>query len=189
MSSNRQVKKSIAKRSARALVLLCQEQSSHDEAERFVDAINEVFEGSPEFAHIAENPTVSRSDLKAVLLSIAEKLNADSNLKEFCAVVAKHRRVSLFPEIRDEYKKLCAEMRGEVSATVISKQALTDQQVTSIADSLGKTLGKKVAIKNELDASIMGGLIVKVGSLMLDDSVKAKLEALRLVSKRAVAAL
>lgn len=189
MGSSRQVKRSIAKRYAKALFLLCKEDSSYDEVERFITSLEDICTNSEEFVSFIQNPAISRSQLQKVLSEISTRLKAGERLKQFCDVLAKHRRISVLPEICVEFKALCAEMRGEVCATVISKDKLAAKQISSIEDSLGKALGKKVTVKNDLDSTIIGGLIIKVGSLMLDDSVKAKLQALRMVSKRAVAAL
>ena len=99
------------------------------------------------------------------------------------ALVAENRRLFALVDMIDAYLAELARRRGEVTATVTSATALSEAQTASVTDALRRAVGGKVAVELRTDPSLIGGLVVKVGSRMIDSSLKSKLQRLQLVMK------
>ncbi len=98
-------------------------------------------------------------------------------------VAAGNRRLFMVPDIISAFRRLVAKHRGEVSADVVSAEALSDAQVADLKAALKGSLGKDVSLATRVDPTLIGGLIVKVGSRMIDGSLRTKLNSLKLVMK------
>jgi F-type H+-transporting ATPase subunit delta len=97
--------------------------------------------------------------------------------------VARNRRLFALPNMIAAYRDMLAGRRGETTAEVLSAKALTKAQLAGIADTLAKAVGTKVALAARVDPEILGGLVVKVGSRMIDSSLRTKLNRMRLAMK------
>ena len=104
-------------------------------------------------------------------------------------MLAENHRLALLPLITEAFLSLLSEERGEVTAEVISANALQENQLSAIKSALESSLERNVRLKTAIDPKILGGLILKIGSHMIDDSVKSKLERLQAISKNAIATL
>ena len=98
-------------------------------------------------------------------------------------MVAENRRLFALAGMIKAYQTLLAESRGEVNAEVVSAKALTDAQLAGIEDALKKAIGSKVQVDQRVDETLLGGLVVRVGSRMVDNSLKTKLQKMRLAMK------
>lgn len=165
----------IAGRYATALFDLAVEDGAIDAVAADFDALGELLANHEDFGGVVRSPLISREDQGRALAAVLEKAGAHVLTRNFIALVAEKRRLGALGDIIRDFGKLLARHRGEVSADVISAQALSDAQSAAISDQLRASLGQKVKINATVDASLIGGLIVKVGSRMIDSSLATRL--------------
>ncbi len=132
---------------------------------------------------MVRSPVVSRSEQKNALLAIADKSGMHVLTQNFLGVVAEHRRIAVLSGIIRAYQAILADYRGETTAEVVSAKPLTEQQTAALQDALKKAVGTDVTVDAKVDSGLLGGLIVKVGSQMVDSSLRTKLQQLRLAMK------
>jgi F-type H+-transporting ATPase subunit delta len=104
-------------------------------------------------------------------------------VRDFLAVVARNRRLFAVPAMIDAFLARLAERRGEITADVVSAQPLTETQLNALSEHLRRTVGRRVTLDTRVDQRLLGGMIVKVGSRMVDASVESKLRRLQLAMK------
>jgi len=109
--------------------------------------------------------------------------SASTTVASTLGLMAKNRRLFVLPELVAQVKGLIAAHRGEVTAEVTAATTLTEAQTTALAEKLKASVGKDVKIDVTVDESLIGGLVVKVGSRMIDTSIRSKLSALQNVMK------
>jgi F-type H+-transporting ATPase subunit delta len=115
--------------------------------------------------------------------AVLDKAGANELTKRFVSVVTANRRLFALSDIISAYLNELARRRGEITAEVIAARELTDAQKDKLVESLKKAVGAKVQVDVKIDASLLGGLIVKVGSRMIDGSIKTKLAKLQVAMK------
>ena len=103
--------------------------------------------------------------------------------RKFVGLVARNRRLFAFPDMIAAYRDMLTGRRGETTAEVVTAQALSDAQLSALGTALEKTTGTKVAVAASVDAGLLGGMVVKVGSRMVDSSLRTKLQRMRLAMK------
>ena len=172
-----------ARRYAKALFELANEGKSLKTVESQVDELAGAIEGSDELSSFIASPLASREVAENVISSIAKKAKFHDLLTNTLKVMVQKGRMSLIPEMIVAFRELAAQARDELVAEVISAKALTKAQEKKLADTLKAKMGKAVAIENIIDESLIGGLVVKMGSIMIDSSVKGKLSKLHNVMK------
>lgn len=133
---------------------------------------------SDDFAVFLENMSLKRAEQAKAILAIAKHLQLSPVTEKLLGTLAEKRRLPVLPAVVAEVQKLIADKNGEISATVVAAQALDQSQLNEIAAGLKKATGKDVRISLEIDAEIMGGLVIRVGSKLIDSSVRTKLERL-----------
>ena len=175
----------IAKRYATALLQQAIEQNSVDSVMKDVNALRDTLSSSEEFSRIIQSPALSKADAKAVLVTVADKLGLSDAVKGLVTVLCDNRRAFALSVVLDTFEVLVEQHKGIVKAEVISATALSETDKTSVAEAVAKVVNAQVNIKHSVDSSIIGGLIVKIGSKMLDASVQTKLEKLKLEMKGA----
>ena len=147
------------------------------------DALGGVLKDSPELADVISSPAYSRDAQGAVMASVTQKMGASDLTGKFVGLMAQKGRLALLPEAIRGFNVLLAEERGEETAEVISAKPLSEMHRNALAQNLKSSFGKDVKIDASVDPSLLGGLIVKVGSKMIDSSLKAKLSGLQLAMK------
>jgi len=145
--------------------------------------LEDLIEGSDDLRRLIQSPVFSADDQLRAIAAIADKAGFDGLVGNFLRVVAKNRRLFAIPAMIRTYRALDAAHRGEVSAEVTSAHALSAEQETELKAALQSVTGKDVAVHVTVDPSIMGGLIVKVGSRQIDTSLRSKLSTLKLALK------
>ncbi len=125
------------------------------------------------------SPVVSREEQAAAIAAIAKKMKLSALTANTLALMAQKRRLFVLPQMVTDVLARIAADQGEVTAEVTSAAALTDAQTKQLAATLKARVGKDVKLKVAVDESLIGGLVVKLGSTMIDTSVKAKLAALQ----------
>ena len=138
---------------------------------------------SADFANFLRSPVLSADVKASAMEAILVKAKADKMVGNFIRTVAENGRLFALSDMITEFKRLAAGARGEVSADVTSATALSAAQLKSLADTLKKKIGKTVTLNANVDPELIGGLVVKVGSQMIDSSLKTKLTAMRIAMK------
>jgi F-type H+-transporting ATPase subunit delta len=138
---------------------------------------------SDDFRRFIKSPVLSRTDQSKGIAAIADKAQLSPLSHKFLGLVAANRRLFALPGMIVGFRAILAERRGEATAQVTSAAPLSEGQKASLVDALKKAVGRNVDIVSKVDPSILGGLIVKVGSRMVDSSLKSKLQRLKLAMK------
>ncbi len=169
----------IAGRYAQALFELAKETGALDVLEADADAMQDALLLSPDLAALISSPLVEREDQARAMAAIAAKMGLSTLMSNTIALMAQKRRLFVLPYLMADLLRRIAEEKGVVTAEVTAPAALSDAQVTALAATLKARVGKEVKLKTTVDESLIGGLVVKLGSMMIDTSVKARLAALQ----------
>ncbi|MEE8189542.1 MAG: F0F1 ATP synthase subunit delta [Kiloniellales bacterium] len=173
----------LAGRYALALLELAEEQKGLDEVAGDLRGLKELIAESEDLRRLIRSPLISRKDQGKAMAAILDKAGVCELTRRFVLVVAGNRRLFALTGMIDTYLQELARRRGEVTAEVTSAVELSTEQHRALVQALKATAGEKVQIEVTVDESLIGGLIVKVGSRMIDDSVRSKLQRLQLAMK------
>ena len=169
----------IAARYATAVYDLAREEDAVAGIEGDLDALSAALSESSDFADLIASPVYSREDQRRAIAALADKMGLTPVMKNTLSLMATKRRLFVLPHLITALRARIAEDKGEVTADVVTAKPLSDAQSDKLAKSLADRLGKKVAIHATVDESLVGGLIVKVGSKMIDTSIRSKLASLQ----------
>lgn len=169
----------IAERYATAIFEIAQESKSLAKLEGGVDALAEALDVSDDMRDMIASPVVSRSEQADAISAIAKHLKLTPELTHGLALMAQKRRLFALPQLIAHLRGLIAEDKGEVQADVTTAKALTKTQSDKLVKSLKANIGKDIKINATVDESLIGGIIVKVGSKMIDTSIRSKLASLQ----------
>ena len=173
----------LAARYAAALFELADEAKQLDSVATDLRAVKAMIEGSGELRRLVRSPVLSRADQARAMGAVLQQAGVGDLVRRFVALVAENRRLFALADMIDAYLADLARRRGEVTAVVTSATPLSEAQTAAVTDVLKRAVGGKVAVELKTDASLIGGLIVKVGSRMIDSSLKSKLQRLQLAMK------
>lgn len=148
-----------------------------------LDTFQRMIDDSADLKRLIVSPVFSADDQFKAISAIVAKAGIAGLVGNFLKVVARNRRLFAVPGIVKSYREIAARHRGEVAAEVTSAHALTAAQQTELKAALKGVTGKDVAVNVTVDPSILGGLIVKVGSRQIDTSLRTKLSSLKLALK------
>ena len=183
MSEQASTSKGIATRYASALFGLAVEQDDIPALEKNVSTLKQTIGQSPDLNHLIASPIYSRDQQQSAILAIAKKLSLSSVMTNTLALMAEKRRLFVVPTFLSVIEDLIAESKNELTAEVVSAKALTKGQLDKLAKTLKSNFSKDIKIKASVDESLIGGMIVKVGSRMIDTTIQAKLNSLQNVMK------
>lgn len=183
MSAQASESRIIASRYVRALFDLASEQKSADLVDKDLNALKSALNDSPDFEKQLSSPIVEKNALAKAVDEVLAKLKATELTRKFFRVLAANQRLSVVHEVIEQYGLELAKSRGELLAEVTSAYPLSKEEKTTIEQSLKKSTGKKVNVAYHESPEILGGLIVKVGGKMIDNSVLGKIEKLQLQMK------
>ena len=169
----------IASRYATALFELSTEAKALDALEADIAILSAALADSKDFQSLIMSPLVSRTEQATAIDAIADKAGLSQTTRSTLALMAAKRRLFVLPQLLDELRARIADAKGEVSADVAAAKKLTADQEKSLAATLKECFGKDVKINMSIDESLIGGLVVRVGSKMIDTSIKAKLANLQ----------
>lgn len=173
----------VAERYASSLFELALETNSVDAVGKELDAFQAMIDGSDDLKRLIKSPVFSADDQGKAITAIIEKAGFKSLVANFLKVVAGNRRLFAVPGMVSAFRKIAAKHRGEIAAEVTSAHALSAAQEKELKATLKGVTGKDVAVNVTVDPSILGGLIVKVGSRQIDTSLRTKLTRLKLSLK------
>ncbi|MCB2107422.1 MAG: F0F1 ATP synthase subunit delta [Rhodobacteraceae bacterium] len=173
----------LAARYASALYDLADQEGSLDAVAADLKGVKQLIADSEDFRRFLKSPVISRTEQSKGIAAIAAKAGFNALTVKFLGLVAANRRLFALVGMIDAFLATLARRRGEVSAEVTSAVPLSEQQSNALASALKQTVGRAVALSAKVDPAILGGLVVKVGSRMVDSSLKSKLQRLKLVMK------
>ena len=179
----------LAGRYAKALFELAEKNKSLDKVEGDLTQLMKTVENSAELSAAITNPVISKHDLSGVMLQILKKLDAANLTINFIGVLVQNGRIRHLAEVASAYFGLMMQSRGEENAYVITASGLQANQVADIEKTLGAALGNKIKAVVSVNDEILGGIIVRIGSKMLDASLVGQLKTLALLNKKAIANL
>ncbi|MES2844892.1 MAG: F0F1 ATP synthase subunit delta [Pseudomonadota bacterium] len=179
MSEPASISSGIAARYATALFSLAKEENALAALEADADALHAALVASPELSAMITSPIVGRDDQARAIAAIAAKMGVSTLMANTLALMASKRRLFVVPYMLIDLHNRIAAEKGEMTAEVTSAAALTPDQAIKLAATLKARVGKDVKLKTAVDESLIGGLVVKLGSTMIDTSIKAKLAALQ----------
>lgn len=183
LSATQSVLTGIARPYAAALFDLASDAKAVEATEKGLDAISNLIASSDDFARFLKSPTISTDAKRDAVEAILQKAKTSDLVANTLRLVARNGRLFALPAIISAYKGLAAAARNEVAADVASATKLTAAQETELAKVLKTKLGKDVTLNTRVDESLIGGLVVKVGSQMIDTSLKTKLSAMKIAMK------
>jgi F-type H+-transporting ATPase subunit delta len=169
----------VAGRYASALFELAKSAKSVDEVSADLDGFARILQGSDDLQRLVRSPVFGADEQTAALGAVLDKAKIGGLTGNFVRLVARNRRLFALEDMVTAFRALAAADRGEITARVTSAQELKPAQVKSLQTALKSVTGKTVTLDQSVDPSILGGLIVKVGSRMIDTSLKTKLNSLK----------
>jgi F-type H+-transporting ATPase subunit delta len=170
----------VASRYASALFELAQERNGLEQAGTDLASLQRLLMESDDLARLMASPVVSREEHARAVESVAERLGSSDVVRGFLGVLAKQRRLGSLSEIIDAFARLLAAHRGEETAEVTSAVPLDEAQLGSVRDAVAGFVGRPVQLSAAVDPALLGGVVVRVGSRMVDASLKTKLQNLEL---------
>ncbi len=175
----------IAARYATAVFDLAKDGKKLPALEKDIDALGAAIGSSTEFKSLISSPLYSRAQQGDAISAIAKKMKLSPTMANTLSLMASKRRLFVVPQLLSELRARISEEKGEVTADVTAAKSLTKAQQDKLAKTLKASVGKDVKINMAVDESLIGGLVVKVGSKMIDTSIRSKLAALQNSMKEA----
>jgi F-type H+-transporting ATPase subunit delta len=173
----------LAERYAAALFDLADERRMLDGVASDLRQLRAMLHGSGDFLRLIRSPILSRDQQGKAIGVLAERAGLSTLVRDFLAVVARNRRLFAVPAMIETFLSKLAARRGEVTAQVTAARPLSDAQLGALSEQLHRTIGSKVTVDVRVDPGLIGGLVVKLGSRMVDGSIKSKLQRLQLAMK------
>jgi F-type H+-transporting ATPase subunit delta len=172
------VQASLAGRYATALFDLARESKAVSAVEASLGKVQKALADSDDFSALTTNAAVSRDDAKNAVAAIAKAMKLDALTAKTLGVLADNRRLAETGAVAKAFASLAAAERGEMTAEVTSAHPLSPAQTKAIAAKLKERVGRDVAISAKVDPAILGGLTVKIGSTLIDNSIQTRLNTL-----------
>jgi F-type H+-transporting ATPase subunit delta len=173
----------IAGRYATAVFELATEADALPEVERDLAALEEALAASADLRGVIASPLLGRDEQGAAMTAVANAMGLGTTVTNLLGLMAAKRRLFVLPAVIEGVRALASAARGEVTAEVTAAAPLTTAQQANLAAELRRAVGKDVAMTVSVDPALIGGLVVKVGSRMIDTSIRAKLARLQNLMK------
>jgi F-type H+-transporting ATPase subunit delta len=172
------IQASLSGRYALALFELAREQKQLESVAASLAAVREALKDSDDFRELTTSPLIGREEAMRAIAAAAEAMRLDPLTTRFLGVLAQNRRLRQLGNVIRAFNTLAARHRGEITAEVTSAHPLDDDQVEAIKQNLRTRMGRDIAVEMNVDPAILGGLVVKIGSQMIDGSIRTKLNNL-----------
>jgi len=169
---------SLSGRYATALFELARDEKKLEAVESSLNKLRAALDQSEDFRTLTTSPVLSREDAERGIGAAAGSLGLDDVTSKFLGVLAKNRRLFQLPLIIRDFRLLAARHRGETTAEVTSAHPLDDDQVAQLKSQLRQRVGRDVSVELNVDPAILGGLVVRIGSQMIDSSIRTRLNSL-----------
>jgi F-type H+-transporting ATPase subunit delta len=164
---------------------LAEEAKELDGVAEDLRTLRAMIDASDDLRRMIRSPVIARNQQAAAMDKVLEAAGAGGTTRRFSGVVAANRRLFAMADMIDSFLEILARHRGEVAAEVTSAATLSERQLADLSAALKRVLGGVVSVEAKVDPALIGGLIVKVGSRMVDSSLNTKLQQLRLAIRGA----
>lgn len=179
VATNEPIMATVAGRYAAALFELAKDEGQLEAVEKDVTALAGHLETSSDLGRMVRSPVFSAEDQSKAIIAVAAGAGFGALTTNFLKLLARSRRLFALSDMLKLFRQMAARHRGEVTADVVSAHPLNESQLTALEDVLkGTSAGRHVRIETRVDPSILGGLVVKMGSRMIDSSLRTKLNSL-----------
>ena len=185
VATNDTIVEGVAGRYASALFELANESSKVSDVEKDLVTFQGLLDESPDLVRLVRSPVIAADDQARAIAVIIDKAGIGGLAANFLKLISRNRRLFVIQDIIKAYRTLAAKERGEIAAEVTSAVPLSDEQVAALKETLKASMGKDVTLQSRVDPSLLGGLIVKVGSRMIDSSLKTKLQNIKVALSEA----
>ena len=176
MSTNNNNSVSSVNSYALALYELAEENKQEKIIEDEVNQILVLLDKNEDFSNFIKNPTSKQNDKINILNTISEKFGLNELLKKFLNFLVVKRRLFYIESILKDFLKLCSSKRGEIEAKLLVAKDLNEEAINKIKNDLTNNFGSSIKLNYKYDPTLIGGLILQVGSVMIDTSIKNKLQ-------------
>ena len=176
LSKNKGFSDTSANRYSLALYELASESNLLLQIEKNSLAMLNLISNSKDFNNLIKDPTLSSEILMEIIKKISENFKLETLFKNFLSFLISKRRFFYIEKILSSFNEICSEKRGELKAEIKSAKELTQNEIDMITDELSNNFKSKIKLNYKLDKSLIGGLVVQVGSTMIDTSIKNKLQ-------------
>ena len=183
MATDSPILAGMAGRYATALFELANEAGQLDQVDGELQGIKALLSESADLQRLVRSPVFSAAEQANAIGAVLEKAGIGGLTANFFAVIARNGRLFATEDMIGAFRSILAQHRGEVTASVTSAAALNDQQVAELKDTLKAQVGKDVQIETTVDPDLLAGLVVKIGSKMIDSSLRTKLNGLKTAMK------
>ena len=176
MSTNKSFSNETSERYSRALFEVSKESSELDKVESDIKNFETLINSNSEIKNFIKDPTKNIAQQNEVINLLAEKLRLSNNLKNFFLLLIKKRRIFFIKKIIESFLRLCTKKRGEIKASLISSKELSQPELENLNKELSNSMGTNLKFDYKVDKSLIGGLKLQLGSIMIDTSIKNKLK-------------
>ena len=170
----------LAERYAGALYDLANDRRELDQVADDLRSIKAMLSDSEDLRRLVRSPMIGREEQARAVQAVLERAGVSSLTRNFVGLVARNRRLFAVGDMATAFLRLLAERRGEITVDVSAAQPLTDEQARALQDTLWQIVGGRVSVNLTVDPSLLGGLVVKIGSRLFDSSVRTKLQRMPL---------
>jgi F-type H+-transporting ATPase subunit delta len=168
-----------ARRYAKAIFDLANESNSLDETTSEFKSIGDTVHGSPELSALLADPSIPEASRKAVMTEVLSRMGVSTLVRNAVFLITDHNRARLLPEIATKLTQLADERAGKLRADVTSAAPLTEAQYARLSGALEKITGRKISLARHVDATLIGGVVTRIGDTVYDGSVRSRLVELR----------
>jgi F-type H+-transporting ATPase subunit delta len=173
----------IAGRYATALFELALDQGAADDIAGDLQGLGALIDESDDLLRLVRSPVLTRAEQSRAMAAVLEKAGVHVLTRNFVGLIAANRRLFALPGMIRAYQQLLAAHRGEIAGVVISAHPLSNAQLDAVRKQLAQAMGQEVQLESTVDESLIGGLVVRVGSRMIDYSLRTKLQNLKVAMK------
>ena len=175
---------SISRRYARALLLLGKEDGQAEKYREELGKVSSLVSSQPEFGQVIDNPLYDTAKRRRILSTVIESLNLSKMMSSFLMLLFDKGRFGFLSDVNDFYNKLADEVKGIARASLTSATDLSSETIEKIRNALTRKTGKSVILEVTKDPSLIGGIVTRIGDLVLDGSIKTQLLNMRETLKR-----
>jgi len=176
LSKNKRFSDTSANRYSLALYELASESNLLSQIEGNSSSFLNLILNNKDFNNLIKDPTISREILTNVIKKISEVFKTETLFKNFLSFLILKRRFFYLEKILNSFNEICSEKRGELKAEIKTAKKLTQDEINKITEELSNNFKSKIKLNYNHDQSLIGGLVVQVGSIMIDTSIKNKLQ-------------
>jgi F-type H+-transporting ATPase subunit delta len=185
MAAEAPIVSGMAGRYATALFELVLEERALDQVQKDLESFDALVAGSPDLERLVRSPVFTADEQMKALAAILQKADISGLAANFLRTVAGNRRLFAVRDMIRAFRKLVAQHKGETTAEITVAEKMSDQNLAALTSALKSVTGKDVALDVKVDPAIIGGLVVKLGSRMVDSSLRTKLNSLKYAMKEA----